>query len=306
MFQEPGVMNRTTAENYPSSQHLSTQQHRLELGGGLSDDFSRLPPSTIRQILDGYLDDLERELSESDTGTDIGRVQEMLLEIAGFIRSGTVKATEGECLFFLERLIDLYGNGFSQVGKNAFSVTAADYADVIEAVSIECPTYDYSQAVGQLICYMQQLFESRKGSWITIYEHIESMSNSISVVQILKDVYLQEIRQWADEGVANLFGIESDLIRAAQALDGEIEGLETSIKEKRASLPCVSEAGRRQVVDIREKRVEKEIAVLHQQIDQLMGERQGKTEIAALIQSNIQEFQTKLKEIRRAYLLRLV
>jgi hypothetical protein len=284
MFQEPGVMNRTTAENYPSSQHLSTQQHRLELGGGLSDDFSRLPPSTIRQILDGYLDDLERELSESDTGTDIGRVQEMLLEIAGFIRSGTAKATEGECLFFLERLIDLYGNGFSQVGKNAFSVTAADYADVIEAVSIECPTYDYSQAVGQLICYMQQLFESRKGSWITIYEHIESMSNSISVVQILKDVYLQEIRQWADEGVANLF--------------------------KRASLPCVSntaqKAGRRQVVDIREKRVEKEIAVLHQQIDQLMGERQGKTEIAALIQSNIQEFQTKLKEIRRAYLLRLV
>jgi hypothetical protein len=303
-------MSRTTAGNHSSTQCFTSQQHRLELTGRLSGNFSALTPDRVRQILDDYLDDLERELSVSDVATDIGRVQEMLLEIAGFIRSGTARVTGAECQFFLGRLIDIYGNGFSQVGKNAFSVTAADYADVIEAVSIECPAYDYSQAVGQLLCYMQQLFESRKESWITIYEHIESMSDSIAVVQLLKEVYLQEIRQWAEEGAANLFGIESDLLSGIRELAGEIKELEGRIEEKRASLPFGSETakerGGRQVVDIREKRTEKEIGILFQQIDQLVLERQGKEDIAELIQSNIQELQTKLKETRRRYLLRLV
>ncbi|HHH40351.1 MAG TPA: hypothetical protein ENK50_12360 [Sedimenticola sp.] len=298
-------MSSINAGNRSGTQVFTGQQHRLELTERLG--APGLTPERVEQILERYLDDLETELLAREAGADIGRVQEMLLEIAGFIRTDGSKVPVAQRRYFLERLIELYGKGFAVRGKSAFSVTAADYAEVIEVISAECPNYDFSQAVGQLICYMQQLFESRKESWITIYQHIESMSDSNSVVQLLKDVYLREIRQWAEEGVANLFGIESDLLNGIRELDERIESLQQRLaaRVRDGGAPTASVSSGR-VIDLRQKRTQREIDALRRQIEQLQQARQDKEAVAELIRSNIHEFQTKLKETRRAYLLRAV
>ncbi|MEJ1298205.1 MAG: hypothetical protein RPU64_06965 [Candidatus Sedimenticola sp. (ex Thyasira tokunagai)] len=294
----------------PDSLNL-IQKHRIELSKAFARNGSCVTPQKSRQILADYLAYLERELSVENVLINVGQVQEMLLEVSCIIRSGRANIAPQEYRIILKRLTAIYAEGFIAHGtKDAFSITAVDYADVIEAISGAFPDFDYSEAVGQLLYYMNRLFTLRKSGWMTVYEHIISMPDSIKAIQLLKEEYFLEIQKWAEEGVDNLFQIRKDLAQRMDTLDQEVAEIGIKIKriEDRLESRRYSSKSRRGAVifDLAAEREKKEINLLIDERDQRRDESEGKEQIIELIESNIREFEIKLKETRRAYFVRLV
>jgi hypothetical protein len=288
---------------------ISIQEYRLQMTRGLLEDGPFLAPEKYRRILRNYLSYLENQLTGPDVSADIGQLQEILLEVSELIRSGKVQFFADDYRNVVRRLVQIYGSGFSAEGKEAFAITAVDYADVIEAISRVFPDCDYSEPVGQLLYYMNQLFKIRKSSWMTVYEHIRSMPDSIEIVQRLKQDYFQEIQDWAEQGVANLFEIHKDLHLQMAQFDQELEQLNRKIIKRQESMTPYhgpSHHGEKKVVHLAGRKHKLEMDALLETQDQLTVDRESKAEIAELIESNILEFESKLKETRRAFFIRLV
>ncbi len=285
-------------------------QHRKDLLQVYCGQKSFLAPGKSQQILEDYLDYFESELLNQTPESNISQIQEMLLELSCIIRSRNTRLIPGEYSNFLQRLIRIYGAGFSQNPGNAFLITAADYADVIEAISKECPNYDYSEALGQLLRYMSQLYKVRKSSWKTVYEHIQSMPDSITAVQMVKTEYFAEIQQWAEEGVGNLFQIRKDIYQRIEELEQQANAIEKQIDAEGSILatetPVPKVFGQAQIINLAEKRAQKRIEALHVDLAANARDILSQGELVALIESNIQEFDDKLREARRAYSIRLV
>ncbi|MEA3275896.1 MAG: hypothetical protein U9Q81_11510 [Pseudomonadota bacterium] len=284
-------------------------QHRVTLSRLTANGVSSLAPDHSRQVLQTYLDYFGAQLSRNSASRDIGLLQEMLLEVAHIVRSGTADILTDDYENILERLVAIYARGLNQRGQNAFMITAADYADVIEAISQEYPAYDYSEAVGQLLWYMSRLFGRRKSSWKTVYEHILSMPDSVAAKQLLMQAYFLEINEWVESGVDNLFEIRSDLYAKKAALlkeettiSREIEKMEQALKARQGK----GTARDRNVVDLGEKRKERTIETLRREMQEIISEKEGKETMIAMIESDIRQFEDKLKEAKRAYFIRLV
>ncbi|MCP3867175.1 MAG: hypothetical protein GY703_03590 [Gammaproteobacteria bacterium] len=294
----------------PGSSFQPVYEHRLALLQSFVDSNSPMTPECSLLILNEYTDCLERELSCAGSAADVGKVQEMLLELSQFVRSDNARIIPHEYGRLLERLTDIYAHGFGSAEQGAFFRTAADYADVVDAISGQHPACDYSEAVGQLLYYMGELFELRKGSWITIYEHLQSMSNSVKEVQSLKQEYLLEIQRWAEEGVANLFGIRKDRLEKFRRLEIVTQEVDAEIEEKRHSMKANrlhwQSLHGSEVISLDGWVLKKEIEWLLQERQQLVSEQEGNRDLIELIESNILEFQGKLKEVRRKYLIRPV
>ena len=290
--------------------HPPVHSHRLALMQVFDDSDIVMTPDRSLQILNEYLNCLEKELTGSSGAPDIGKIQEMLLEISQFVRSGKARVLPHEYGRLLGRLSGIYSQGLSENFKSAFCRTAADYADVVEAISKENASYDYSKIVGQLLYFMGQSFESRKGSWVVIYEHLGSMSDSIRVIQLLKLEYLLEIQRWAEEGVANLFQIRKDLQRKIASFDEAVDGVLAEIAERRQEMAsCKSSwldrcGGRILNMDV--WILKSEIDALRKKVKDLIQERDGSLAINDLIDVNILEFEGKLREVRRKYHIKLV
>jgi hypothetical protein len=210
----------------------------------------------------------------------------------------------------LERLIGIYARGFENRTQEIYATTAADYAEVIETISREFPAYDYSEAVGQLLCYMTRLFRRRKSSWKEVYEHILSIPDSIEAKQLLNRAFFMEIQEWAEAGVENLFAIRRDLYRKIGDLGEQAKRVEREI-EALDPPPGTKDTGRRpkfdnKIVDLRRIRRKRLIGPLERELREILDQKASEENIAGLIESDIREFEEKLRATRRAYFIRSV
>ena len=288
----------------------ASREFRPELFRVYAGQSSNLAADESRQVLNGYLSYLESELTSQNFSVDIGKSQEMLLEVSQFIHTGSARVGSDVYRCVLRRLTGIYAKGLAVTAESAYSLTASDYADVIESISRVYPAYDYSEIVGQLIHYMNQLFKLRKNSWKTVYEHILSMPDSIEAMQLLRNEHFFAVQQWAEEGVENLFHIQDDLHNRVRLLDEQISGIQQKITEtecwmgeRQRVLAALDVAN---LVDLKLRRAVHESRELSHTRERLIMEREGKAHIIDLIESNILEFEDKLKETRRAFSIRLV
>lgn len=263
-----------------------------------------------RKLLEERLDQLGAQLSGPEAAADAGRISEMLLGLSEDIRAGSPLFTSGDFRWVLTRLTDIYAQGFGQLKRDAFANTAGDYARVIETISREYPGHDYSEAIGQLFCYMSRLFRTRKNGWKAVYEHIISIPDSVEAKQLLNRAFFVEIQEWAEAGVENLFSIRKDLYDKIAAIRVKIEALDRRIEQVGGGQQVRDRADTAHitsnVVDLAAARKERHILHLEQKRGKLLEERKDEEVIVGLIESDIREFEDKLRATRRAYFIRSV
>lgn len=295
--------DKSMSKAYSAVPVTSIQRYRLALSRQFAGQGGAALGDNLPQVLDTYLDCLEALLGDSLAEANISQIQEMLLELSCMLR-GPTRLGEAEVLRFLERLIALYAKGVDHRRVEALTHTAADYAEVIEAASMSYPDYDYSEAVSQLLCYMGQLYHTRRGSWKVVYEHITSMPASVEAIRYLNNAFFSEIRQWAEEGVGNLFQIRRDHQEMVAELEGARARLEQSVDQLAGALP--GQLNTKSVIHIDDLRKRREVNRLRAEQARLTSEIDGKYQVLALIDENIDEFETKIKDVRRSYSIRLV
>ena len=286
----------------PIRRSYRIQQYRQELARRFAGLERQNAPLLRGQIWRDYLDCLEAVLLGGDASR-FGLAQEMLLELACMVRDGGV-ITHEEYPQLLDRLIALYARGVGGQQCDALTHTAADYADLIEAASVAYPAYDYSTAVGQLLSYMGQLYHTRRGSWKMVYDHIASMPESVEAVRYLHGAFFSEVRQWTEEGAANLFAIRRDHLQLIETLTQALGELGVSVATLRQRLPAA--IGGQRVVQIGDLRQQRTLKELMQRQQTLQQELEGKRGLLRLIEQNIDEFEEKLRVMHRNYSLRLV
>ncbi|MET0044651.1 MAG: hypothetical protein ABW100_14175, partial [Candidatus Thiodiazotropha sp. 6PLUC3] len=190
--------------------------------------------------------------------------------------------------------------------NKAFTSTAVNFADILNSVSQNFTSYDYSESVGLLLHYMHKMFNYREEGWLEVFEHLLSMPDNIQIMQLLKTQHLQEIQNWVEEGVDNLFALLDEQLEVIDNIDAEILQLDQELLQRRKSLTVRTTDPTTNVViplsRIREKHL---IQELFDKRNQLMTERVAKLELTELLDENIQEFTDRLTEIRRSALIHL-
>ncbi len=257
-------------------------------------------------IIQQYFDFLEQELTDQGEKTNIALLQEMLMEIAQLLRSGKSQLREDGYLRMLNRLTDIYAKGLRVENDRAFAGTAVNFADILGSVSQRFQNYDYSHSVSLLVHYMDKLFNSREESWLEVYEHLISMPESIHVMQQLRMDHLNEINDWIEEGVDNLFTLWDEQLELIAIQDQTLSHLELQILTGHTQLQRKLASRLHGVIDLRLALKQRELRTLREQRDLLMLERRSKLEIVDLLESNIREFSDRLAKMRRSTLLKLV
>ena len=258
------------------------------------------------KIIKQYFDYLESMLGRKHNEIDIVQLREILTEISGFIRSEKSQIEDDGYMRMLNRLTTIYAKGIQLEDDKAFTGTAVNFADIMNTVSQSYAGYDYSESVGLMLHYMDRLFNDREESWLEVFEHIIAMPDS-HVLQMLKEQHLQEIKNWVEEGVDNLFAIWDEQLDVISNLSNDIYQLDKQIlqvsKQLRINLIRASAANiiylkniylRQELEQLRQKRVELDMA------------REGKLELVNLLDENIHEFGDRLTEIRRSTQVQLV
>ena len=263
-----------------------------------------------RKILEARLDQLGAQLSGPEAAADAGKISTMLLALSDDIRSGFPLFTSNDYRWVLTRLTEIYAQGFGRLKRDAFANSAADYAHVIETISREYPGHDYSEAIGQLFCYMSRLFRTRKNGWKAVYEHILSIPESVEAKQLLNRAFFVEIQEWAEAGVENLFSIRKDLYEKIAEIGTKIEALDRQIEQFEGEQTPANQtrpsAAASNVVDLAAARKKRHILQLEQQRRKLVVDKEDEDVIVGLIESDIREFEDKLRATRRAYFIRSV
>jgi hypothetical protein len=258
-------------------------------------------------IIKQYFDFLDAALTTQGDGVDIVLLQDMLLEISELLRSGKSQLRADGYLRLLDRLTAIYAKGLRADDNRAFARTAANFADILESVSQFFQDYDYSQSVGLLLHYMDKLFNYHEEGWIEVLEHLLSMPDSIRIMQQLRSRHLEEIQNWVEEGVDNLFSIRSEQLELISDLEQTLDTLDTEIFERhRILLLKRGEAERRGIIELDHQREKLEIEALHTRCCAAYVEREAKLELVNLLDVNIREFAERLSEMRRSTLMKLV
>lgn len=252
----------------------------------------------LREMLDDYVDYLNAELSVDAPAADIGRMQEILLEAAHIIRLGGVPFDYRAILL---RLSDIYARGFRVPDPSIFNGTAADYADVVEALGERCPTCNFQEALRQLLRYMCRLYAARKGSWKTVYQHILSIPEA---QRLLSQGEFAEVREWVESGVDNLFAIRQYTLNKIHALRRQRAQIEQTIAQLQGEIDLVRTKGK--VVDLTARRKQREIAALVESRDELDDTIASKVGILDLVEEDMRDFESKLTTAMRSYSIRLV
>lgn len=266
----------------------------------------RLDPAERGAYLDETLRVLDDLLAGRPTPEQALEVHRILRARAVAMRSDRSAEATGEYARFLQRLARRFAPGCGQRENTAFALAAPAYAALVEALSWARPRLDYAPAIGQLLELMTQLFAARQPLWKLVYRHLRSIPGSVDAKQTLKRVCSADIREWYDAGVQNLFSLQSDLSGRIDGLSRNLAGVDQEIGDKRqalATLRATNRAGN--VILLEEKLRERELDVLMARREELLAEHEGRTGTLALIESDIQEFESLLREARRAYYLRL-
>jgi hypothetical protein len=271
------------------------------------DHLSTLAQEDACHIIKQYFDHLEDTLSDPHGTVDINQLQEMLLDLSLFLRSGKSEIRADGYLRLLNRLTDIYAKGLKVKDDRAFARTAANYADILESVSQNFQDYDYSQSISLLLHYMDKLFNYREESWLEVYEHLLCMPDTIHVLQQLKIDHLDEIKCWIEEGVDNLYTLwdeQLELIeiqnQALQDLEIEITTLQEQVRQANARNALSN------LIDLDSVRIKRELSKLQSKHEELTAQRESKREIVGLLEANIAEFADRLAQMRRSSLLHLV
>lgn len=258
-------------------------------------------------IIKQYFDFLDAALTTQGASVNIDLLQEMLLEISRLLRSGKSQLQDDGYLRLLDRLTAIYTKGLRADDNRAFARTAANFADILESVSQYFQDYDYSQSVGLLLHYMDKLFNYREESWIEVLEHLLSMPDSIHIMQQLRSRHLEEIQNWVEEGVDNLFTIRNEQLELITNLEKTLEVLDEEIFERHQTLQLKQgEAMRRGILELDHAREKRSLAELNAKCCTVYMERESKLELIDLLDVNIKEFAERLSEMRRSTLMKLV
>jgi hypothetical protein len=264
-----------------------------------------MPQEEVCPIIQQYFDYLEYALTAQADRVDIALLQEMLLELSLLLRSGKGQLREDGYLRMLNRLTAIYAKGLRVEDDNAFTSTAANFADILESVSQNFQDYDYSHSVSLLLHYMDRLFNAREESWLEVYEHLLSMPDSIHVMQQLRNEHLNEINGWIEEGVDNLFTLWDEQQALIANQDLILSDLETQTLSHRKALQRATQTAKPGVIDLNLIKQQRELRLLDSRRDRLMSERCTTQAIADLLETNIREFSDRLAKTRRSTLLRL-
>lgn len=264
---------------------------------------ARMHQDKACKVLKQYFDNLETSLFDVDKTVDITKLQTIWLEISEFIQAEKSHILVDGYNRLLNRLTAIYTRGIRQQGNRAFAATAANYADVLEIVSQAHPTYDYSEAVGNLLHYMNQLYKVREKSWLRIFDHLLSMPDYIHPIHYLKERHLKGIQQWIEEGVDNLFQIRDDQALIYSEKIAELAELEQSIEFIRQRLTHDINS---KIVPITRLSDRTSLDTLREERDLLISDLENRQELVDLLENNIQEFEDKLFATHRACTIRPV
>jgi hypothetical protein len=271
---------------------------------------SKSLPGRSRTRIEERLNRLGVELSRSETAIDSEQVEHMLLLLSADIRSGSSELAHSDYRWIVERLTFIYAQGFDRRADDIFTITADSYAHLIETISREYPGYDYSEAVGQLFCYMSRLFRTRRTRWKAVYEHILSIPDAVEAKQVLNQAFFVEIQEWAEAGVENLFSIRKDLREKIGAIKSKIRLIDLRIdrisNKQYVAVEFESTMLGSNVVDLAAARRKRSIELLRLKRQQLVEENEHEETVVGLIESDIREFEDKLRATRRAYFIRPV
>jgi hypothetical protein len=258
------------------------------------------------RIIKQYFDYLEIALNQGNQAIEISQLREMLSEISKFIGSDKSQIQADGYVRMLNRLTHIYSQGLRTQDDKAFTGTAVNFADILNTVSQNYTGYDYSESVGLLLHYMNKLFNYREESWIQVFEHLLSMPDSIRVMQILKTQHLQEIQNWVEEGVDNLFALLDEQLEVIDNIDAEILQLDRELLQHRKTLLTQAKSFGIGVTPLSRIHVKRQIQGLYDKRAQLTTDREAKLELSDLLNDNILEFTCRLTEIRRSTLVQLV
>ncbi len=258
----------------------------------------------ICPILKQYFDFLENALLAHGDQVDINLLQEMLLEISLLLRSGKSQLRDDGYLRLLDRITNIYARGLRVEDDRAFAGTAANFADILETISQNFQNYDYTHSVSLLLHYMDKLFNTREESWLEIYEHLLHIPDTIYIMQQLRIYHIDDINTWIDEGVDNLFTLRDEQLDAIDIQEEALRDLQLQIRTRQSQRH--KEPINTGVINITRARQLREIECLKKQYKQLVQDREGKRDLVALLDTNIQEFSDRLAEMRRSTLMKLV
>ncbi|MES9969406.1 MAG: hypothetical protein ABW092_05185 [Candidatus Thiodiazotropha sp.] len=270
------------------------------------EQLSTLAQDESCKIIKQYFDYLESMLGRNHNEIDIVQLREILTEISSFIRSEKTQIKDDGYMRMLNRLTTIYAKGIRLENDKAFTGTAVNFADIMNTVSQSYAGYDYREPVGLMLHYMNRLFNEREESWLEVYEHLMAMPDS-HVLQMLKEQHLQEIKNWVEEGVDNLFAIWDEQLDVISNLSNEIYLLDKEILEvsKQLRMNRLSAAAPN-IIYLRDVYLRQELDKLRQNRLELDAARDGKLELANLLDENIHEFGNRLTEIRRCTQIQLV
>jgi hypothetical protein len=253
------------------------------------------------QIIKEYFDYLESVPIHKQSQGDIELLSTLLTEISGFIHSEKGRFECDGYMRMLNRLTAIYAKGVQTEDNRAFTRTAVNYADIMNTVSQYYTGYDYSESISLMLHYMDKLFSYREESWLDVFEHILAMPESTQIMQLLKEQHLQEIQNWVEEGVDNLFAIWEEQLEVIHNLSEEIYQMDKQIlktsrqlRRKTSRLPVAN------VVYLEDIRSRHQLDQLRNKRMELDAVRDGKLELSSLLDDNIQEFGNRLTEIRRS------
>jgi hypothetical protein len=269
---------------------------------------SRVRPSKTARALDDRLRSLARELCPGDVLADTRRPEDRLRELVGVIESETTEITMRDSARILQSLTRLYRNACRGREDEQFTATAASYAAVISALSRRFSGLDFDEAVGQLLKLMIRLFKSEDAGWVTVYRQLRSIPDSVRAKQQLQRVCSADIREWFDAGVKNLFSLRDELRERTGKLQEDADAIARKIQAGESELAAVRthSAGDSRVVVLADRVKARQIAVLREKRQSILDEKAGKVDTVALIQADIREFERRLGDARRAYLVRPV
>ncbi|MES9945806.1 MAG: hypothetical protein ABW080_12685 [Candidatus Thiodiazotropha sp.] len=258
------------------------------------------------KIIKQYFDYLESMLGRKQNEINIVQLREILTEISGFIRSEKSQIQDDGYMRMLNRLTTIYAKGIQLEDDKAFTGTAVNFADIMNTVSQSYAGYDYRESVGLMLHYMNRLFNDREESWLEVFEHLMAMPNS-HVLQMLKEQHLQEIKNWVEEGVDNLFAIWDEQLDVISNLSNEIYQLDKQILQVNQQLrKNLMGAAASNIIYLKNVHLRQELDQLRQNRMELDVARDGKLELANLLDENIHEFGDRLTEIRRSTQIQLV
>lgn len=260
----------------------------------------------IGPSLDACARSLAQALSPDRGRADLERIRAELVDIADMIRAGGEGGHRADYARFLRCLTGVYQHASARPDNSSPAHTASGYAAIVEAIHTVCPSLDYRPSVGQLLELMIRLFKARDSAWTLVYRHLRAISDALEAQQGQTRVCSADIREWIDAGAQNLFSLLQDLDQRVAELTREAEAVAREIDIQRRALEGMrreSAASGGKLVFLAYKEKQQEIAELRVKQEQILEQRDTSASTRELIRADIREFEERLRNARRAFVV---